>query len=105
MKIALGTILWVLQGVVGVFSIFLTLFPLFRALSNREYDFLDLNWVWWAIIGFIIFFLVVMSVIVRLILTVRCLHSDEANLDRKKKQLEIEKLEAEKMSRENPTLI
>ena len=37
--------LWVAQGVLAMFSTVITLFPMFYALSNREYEFLGLNWI------------------------------------------------------------
>jgi uncharacterized membrane protein len=92
------TVLWVVQGVITVFSAVTTFFTMSYALSHGEYEFLGLNWIWWAIIGFSIFFVVVASVIIRLVLSIRHFQSEDAKLDRKRRQLEIEKLEREKPS-------
>jgi uncharacterized membrane protein len=93
-----ATVLWVVQGVIAVFSVVITFLPMIYALSNKQPEFLGLNWIWWAIIGFSIFLAVITSVIIRLILSIRYFQSEDAKLDRKKKQLEIEKLEREKPS-------
>lgn len=82
-----------------MFSAVITFLPMIYALSNREYEFLGLNWIWWSIIGFSIFFVVVATVIIRLIRSMRHFQSEDAKLDRKKRQLEIEKLENEKTDR------
>ena len=73
-----------------------TLLPMFYALSNKDTEFWGLDWIWWAIIGFLAFLVVVASVIIRLLLILQHFQSEDAKLDRKMRQLEIEKLERDK---------
>lgn len=80
----------------------ITLLPVFYALSNREAEFLGLCWIWWSIIGFIIFFVVNFTIIVRLIFMIKHYHSDDYQREKRRAELELEKLELEKDQRDNP---
>ena len=60
-----------------------------------------LSWAWYTLIGVTILLITLGITIVQLYLDNRNLRSQDKELERKKKQLEIEKLEWEKVSRED----
>lgn len=88
---------WFIQGFFGLTSAVATYLPLLA--SYRGWNMWGLAWQIWAMIGFTIFILSVASIIARLIWLYE---RPEAKLRRRKMNLEIEKLEAEKMSRGSP---
>jgi hypothetical protein len=61
-----------------------------------------LAWQWWAVIGFTVFWVSVVIIIVQQYLQIRNLTCKEAELERRKRQLEIEQLEYDKLTRETP---
>ncbi len=58
-----------------------------------------MTWIHWVIIGFIVFFLSVTSVIIRLVVEIAGYHREEYQRRKRKEELELEKLELEKKGR------
>ena len=83
-------------------SLILTYLPVINAVIDKDTEkILGIDWRVWLLIGLSVFVLTITSVIIRLVIKIVSLESKDDRLERRKKELEVEKLEVEKARRDS----
>jgi type VI protein secretion system component VasK len=105
-RAAMKVFWWIIQGTFSLGSLVITYIPIFRALIAKDTEqILSVDWAWWLFIGFTIFVVTIISVIVRLGLELRYFHSEDYERKKRKDELEIHELEHKYLEKEHPTII
>jgi protein-S-isoprenylcysteine O-methyltransferase Ste14 len=91
------TILNILKWIFAIIGFIATYLPLMA--DYWRFNMWGLAWQIWAMIGFTIFWIAIAIVIWQLHSANKRMMSEDAKLERHKKELEIEKLEADKIKR------
>ena len=99
----MGIILWFIQIIFSLITIVATYLPLIA--SYKEFNMWELPWQIWAMIGFTIFWISMLSIVLRLFFENRKYRSKEYQIDIEMKERKLKQLKLEQSAMDTKRLI